>query len=177
MKILFFGRLGETIGREIDFDLPAEGCTVAQLRAALAEAHGELEAGTVRACIDREIVPESARVLPGQAVTGLFLDAYPGMTETSLEAIAADARARFAVSAVAIVHRSGAVAPGAPIVFAAAAALHRRAAFEAADYLMDRLKTDAAFWKREERADGAVWIEPRPSDRADRARWSDRCPE
>jgi molybdopterin synthase catalytic subunit len=113
----------------------------------------------------------------GQAVTGLFLDAYPGMTETSLEAIAADARARFAVSAVAIVHRSGAVAPGAPIVFAAAAALHRRAAFEAADYLMDRLKTDAAFWKREERADGAVWIEPRPSDRADRARWSDRCPE
>jgi molybdopterin synthase catalytic subunit len=109
----------------------------------------------------------------GDEVTGLFLDAYPGMTEASLEAIAADARARFQISAVAIVHRCGAVAPGAAIVFAAAAARHRRAAFDAADYLMDRLKTDAAFWKREDKADGAVWIEPRQSDRADRARWGD----
>jgi molybdopterin synthase catalytic subunit len=109
----------------------------------------------------------------GAAVTGLFLDAYPGMTEKSLAAIAADAGARFQVSAVHIVHRCGAVAPGAPIVFAAAAARHRRAAFEAADYLMDRLKTDAAFWKREQRLDGAAWIEPSEADRADRARWSD----
>jgi molybdopterin synthase catalytic subunit len=113
----------------------------------------------------------------GKKVTGLFLDCYPGMTEASLEAIAADARARFQISAAAIVHRSGAVAPGAPIVFAAAAAPHRRAAFDAADYLMDRLKTDAAFWKREDRADSSAWIEPRPSDRADRARWSEPCPE
>ena len=109
----------------------------------------------------------------GEAVTGLFLDAYPGMTEKSLDAIAADALARFAISAVHIVHRSGAIAPGAPIVFAAAAATHRRAAFEAADYLMDRLKTDAAFWKREQRLDGPVWIEPSEGDRADRARWSE----
>ena len=113
----------------------------------------------------------------GKKVTGLFLDSYSGMTEASLEAIAADARARFAVSAVAIVHRGGAVAPGAPIVFAAAAAAHRRAAFEAADYLMDRLKTDAAFWKREDGVDGARWIEPGEADRGDRARWSDPCPE
>ena len=109
----------------------------------------------------------------GAALTGLFLDAYPGMTEASLEAIAQDARARFAISDVAIVHRCGAVAPGAPIVFAAAAARHRRAAFEACDYLMDRLKTDAAFWKREDGAAGPVWIEPSDADRADRARWSD----
>ena len=108
----------------------------------------------------------------GAAVTGLFLDSYPGMTEKSLEAIAADALARFAISAVHIVHRSGEVAPGAPIVFAAAAARHRRAAFDAADYLMDRLKTDAAFWKREQRVDGGSWIEPSDADRADRARWS-----
>jgi len=108
----------------------------------------------------------------GEAVTGLFLDAYPGMTETSLEAIAAGAFGKFGISAVHIVHRCGAIAPGAPIVFAAAAASHRRAAFEAADYLMDRLKTDAAFWKREERLDGATWIEPSDADRADRARWS-----
>ena len=64
MKILFFGRLGETIGREIQFDLPKGGCTVAELRAALAERHEGLAAQSVRACIDREIAPESALVLP-----------------------------------------------------------------------------------------------------------------
>lgn len=68
MKILLFGRLGETIGREIDFDLPDSGCTVAELRAALAETHDGLAAGSVRACIDHEIAPESAMVLPGQEV-------------------------------------------------------------------------------------------------------------
>jgi molybdopterin synthase catalytic subunit len=107
----------------------------------------------------------------GEPVTGLFLDAYPGMTEKSLDAIASDALARFAISAVHIVHRCGEIAPGAPIVFVAAAAPHRRAAFEAADYLMDRLKTDAVFWKREQRLDGASWIEPSDADRADRERW------
>lgn len=107
----------------------------------------------------------------GKKVTGLFLDAYPGMTEKSLDAIAADALGRFAVSAVHVVHRCGDIPAGAPIVFAAAAAPHRRAAFEAADYLMDRLKTDAAFWKREQRVDGPTWIEPTDADRADRGRW------
>ncbi|HKR24804.1 MAG TPA: molybdenum cofactor biosynthesis protein MoaE [Allosphingosinicella sp.] len=113
----------------------------------------------------------------GGAVTGLHLDFYPGMTEASLQAIAADALARFQVSAVRVVHRCGDVAPGAPIVFAAAAAPHRRAAFEAADYLMDRLKTDAVLWKREDGIDGSRWIEPSEADRADRARWSGRCPD
>ena len=106
-------------------------------------------------------------------MTGLFLDVYPGMTEKSLDAVAADALARFAISAVHIVHRCGEIVPGTAIVFAAAAAPHRRAAFEAADYMMDRLKTDAAFWKREQRLDGPVWIEPSETDRADRARWSE----
>jgi molybdopterin synthase catalytic subunit len=106
-------------------------------------------------------------------VTGLFLDSYPGITEASLEAIAQDALDRFAVSAVCLVHRCGRIAPGEPIVFAAAAALHRRAAFEAADYLMDRLKSYAAFWKREDGVGGSNWIEPTAGDRADRARWSD----
>jgi molybdopterin synthase catalytic subunit len=109
----------------------------------------------------------------GNKVTGLFLDAYPGMTEKSIEAIAADALARFEVGAIHIVHRCGEIAPGAAIVFAAAAAPHRRAAFEAVDYLMDRLKTDAALWKREQKLGGPVWIEPSEADRADRARWSD----
>ena len=109
----------------------------------------------------------------GNAVTGLYLDSYPGMTEASLAAIADDALARFPVSAVRIVHRCGSLGPGEPIVFAAAAARHRRAAFEAADYLMDRLKTDAMFWKREDGVDGSRWIEPTDADRQDRARWSD----
>ena len=60
-----------------------------------------------------------------------------------------------------------------PIVFVAAASTHRRAAFEAADYMMDRLKTDAVFWKREDSVDSSSWIEPTEMDRAERARWSE----
>jgi molybdopterin synthase catalytic subunit len=108
----------------------------------------------------------------GAAVTGLFLDHHPRLTERSLADIAEAAAARFGVSAVRVVHRCGTVPAGEPIVFAAAASRHRRAAFEAADYLMDRLKTDAMFWKREDAADGPRWIEPRAEDHADRARWS-----
>ena len=107
----------------------------------------------------------------GAPVTGLFLDHHPRLTQSSIEAIAADATARFGVSAVRVVHRCGAIAPGEPIVFAAAAAQHRRAAFDAVDYLMDRLKTDAMFWKREDGESGAVWIEPTEADEAARARW------
>jgi molybdopterin synthase sulfur carrier subunit len=68
MKILFFGRLGETIGREIHFDLPAGGCTVAELRATLARTHKGLAAESVRACIDHEIAPETALVLPSHEI-------------------------------------------------------------------------------------------------------------
>ena len=106
-------------------------------------------------------------------VTGLYLDHYPGFTERSLEDIAADAAARFPVSDIRVVHRCGAVAPGEVMVFVAVAAPHRRAAFEAADYLMDRLKTEAAFWKREDGPTGSRWIEPTEQDHTDRARWSD----
>ena len=107
----------------------------------------------------------------GAPIERLFLDHHPRLTEQSLEEIAASAE-RFGASAVRIVHRCGAIAPGEAIVFVAAAAPHRRAAFEAVDYLMDRLKTDALFRKREDGVDGAAWIEPTEADRADRARWS-----
>ena len=109
----------------------------------------------------------------GTTVTSLFLDHYPGMTEQSLQEIADAALAHFNVSAVRVVHRCGEVAPGEPIVFAAAASRHRRAAFLAADYLMDRLKTEAMFWKKERGLDGERWIEPSEADRADLARWSE----
>ena len=75
-----------------------------------------------------------------------------------------------------MVHRCGEISPGETIVFVAAAAPHRREAFAAADYLMDRLKTEAAFWKRETGPAGARWIEPLDEDRAARARWKDETP-
>lgn len=109
----------------------------------------------------------------GRHLTGLYLDHYPGMTEASLSKITADVKGRFDVSEVVVVHRCGPVAGGEPIVFAAAAAPHRRSAFLAADYLMDRVKTDAAFWKREDGVNGSRWIEPTEEDRADRDRWGE----
>jgi molybdopterin synthase catalytic subunit len=107
----------------------------------------------------------------GAAVEGLHLDHYPGVTEASLMRIAQEASARFTIAHSWIVHRCGFVAAGEPIVFVAAAAAHRRVAFEAADYLMDRLKTEAAFWKREDGASGQHWIEPTDQDHVDRGRW------
>lgn len=108
----------------------------------------------------------------GAEVTGLFLDHHPNLTERSLKEIAEDAARRFEVSAISIVHRCGDVSVGEAIVFVAAAALHRRVAFAATEYAMDRLKTDAVFWKREDAVDGPRWIEPTMVDQADRARWS-----
>lgn len=98
--------------------------------------------------------------LEGRALSGLFLEHHPRLTLQSLETIGADALARFDVSHVWVVHRAGSVWPGESIVFAAVASSHRRAAFEAADYLMDRLKSDAFFWKCEDHSAGSIWIEP-----------------
>ena len=108
----------------------------------------------------------------GEEVAGLFLDHYPGMTERSIEEIAQAGAERFDVSDVLVIHRCGAIGPGEAIVFVAAASRHRAAAFAAADYLMDRLKTEAAFWKREDGAGTSRWIEPTEGDRERRARWS-----
>lgn len=107
----------------------------------------------------------------GASVSTLELDHHPGLTEPAIAAIGAEAAARFALADVMIVHRFGVLAAGEAIVFVAAAAPHRRAAFDAVDYMMDRLKTDAPFWKREQRSDGAHWLEARDSDREARARW------
>lgn len=107
----------------------------------------------------------------GEAVERLFLQHHPRLTERSLSEIAGAGAERFGVSAVDVVHRCGALSPGEPIVWVATASPHRRAAFEAADYLMDRLKTEALFWKREDAAQGAKWIEPTADDYGARARW------
>ena len=105
------------------------------------------------------------------AATALELEAYSGFTEREIGRIAADAKARFGLDDFAILHRVGRIAPGEPIVFVATAARHRRAAFEACDYLMDYLKSRAPFWKKEHGPDGARWVEPRAQDHADIARW------
>ena len=112
--------------------------------------------------------PESRE---GNAVDAVVLDHHPTLTRQSLEDIAVACAERFDVSHVRVVHRCGTVPAGEPIVFAGASSIHRRAAFDAADYLMDRLKTEAVFWKREVGDDGAQWIEPTEADFTDRERW------
>ena len=112
--------------------------------------------------------PESRE---GNAVDAVVLDHHPTLTRRSLEAIAVACAERFDVSHVRVVHRCGTVPAGEPIVFAGASSIHRRAAFDATDYLMDRLKTEAVFWKREVGDDGAEWVEPTEADLVDRDRW------
>ena len=106
----------------------------------------------------------------GDAAT-LHLDAYPGFTEAEIARTEAAAVARFGLQDSLIVHRWGAVSPGEPIVFVATAAAHRRAAFEAADHLMDYLKSRAPFWKRSAGPQGERWIDPSAQDYEDAARW------
>ena len=148
---------------------------VAQLRAESMDPAAELAAISGAALDDGAIVSfvgiARGHSSAGSPVDRLVLEHHPQMTQKSLENIGGDAADRFPVNHVRIVHRYGAIVPGEPIVFAAAAAAHRRAAFEAADYLMDRLKTEAIFWKREESPAGSQWIEPTETDYADRSRW------
>ena len=103
----------------------------------------------------------------GGATQWLELEAYPGLTDVEIGRIAEAARVRFDLQDVLIVHRVGVITPGEAIVFVATASAHRRAAFEAADHLMDYLKSRAPFWKKEIGPDGARWIEPTAQDLRD----------
>lgn len=106
-----------------------------------------------------------------KGVSALELTHYEPLTLPGMEALADAVLERWRVDGILICHRTGLLRPGEPIVLVAAAARHRRKAFEAADYAMDHLKSDAWFWKREQRGDGWHWIEPRAQDHADLARW------
>jgi len=104
-------------------------------------------------------------------VEELFLEHYPVATEKALNDLAAEAVQRWSLAAATVIHRVGAMTPGARIVFVGTAAAHRAAALEACAFLIDRLKTDAPFWKRETRGQDARWVGERDSDRDAADRW------
>ena len=108
----------------------------------------------------------------GSSVTGMTLEHYPGMTEQELTRVEAEAKQRWPLQASLIVHRVGTLKPGDNIVLVVTASAHRAAAFAAAEFLMDYLKTRAPFWKKETHADGSErWVESRDSDDTAAARW------
>lgn len=106
------------------------------------------------------------------AVSAIELEHYPGMTERALAAIVDEAAARWPLLGITVIHRIGHLPAGAPIVLVAVASSHRAAAFEAASFLMDYLKTRAPFWKKEWVAGVAHWVEAKDSDVAAAGRWA-----
>jgi len=105
-------------------------------------------------------------------VEALELTHYEPLTLAGMDALADEALARFDLMGILVAHRVGTMLRGEPIVLVSAAARHRRAAIQAVDFAMDHLKSDAWFWKREKRGGQWRWIDPRPEDHADLARWS-----
>ena len=107
----------------------------------------------------------------GHAIQGMTLEHYPGMTESALEEICAQASARWKVLDVVVIHRVGKLVPGDRIVFVGVASAHRGDAFEACEFIMDYLKTRAPFWKKEATPEGSRWVEARASDDEAAGRW------
>ncbi len=109
-------------------------------------------------------------------LSALELEHYPGMAEAELEILAQEALSRWTLKGLVIIHRHGIIVPPAPIVFVATASAHRRDAFEAADFVMDYLKTRAPLWKKQHFTDGSSssWVEAKGSDDAAADRWSEK---
>jgi molybdopterin synthase catalytic subunit len=140
-----------------DFDLGAE---VAALRA------GDAGVGAVASFIgtvrDRN---------DGQGVSAMELEHYPGMTERAIEAMIDEAFRRFEILGARVIHRVGLLQPQDQIMMVAVTSAHRGQAFQACEFLMDYLKTQAPFWKKEQTPEGARWVDARSSDDAAIARW------
>lgn len=112
------------------------------------------------------------RVRGDGGLTELFLDHHPVLTVTGLEELASEAKKRWGISALTLIHRVGGMAPGETIVLVLASSAHRAEALAATEFLIDRLKTDVMLWKRETFADGRVaWVEPRDGDHGRAERW------
>ena len=140
-----------------DFDLSAE---VAALRARDKGVGAVCSfVGTVRARND------------GQSVSTLELEHYPGMTEKAIEAMIDEAHRRFDILGARVVHRVGLMQPLDQIVLVAVTSAHRGQSFQACEFIMDYLKTQAPFWKKEQTPEGARWVDARVSDDAALARW------
>ncbi|MDV2858443.1 molybdopterin synthase catalytic subunit MoaE [Oceanimonas sp. CAM02] len=107
----------------------------------------------------------------GDAVSGMTLEHYPGMTEHALEQIVAEANSRWPLLACRVIHRVGALELGDQIVFVGVASQHREAAFEACHFIMDYLKTRAPFWKKERTTDGERWVDAKRSDTDAASKW------
>src|ERR1700761_2438103 len=145
--------------------LPREGFDAAAEAAALPRARSDIGAVVTFTgiCRDHEA---------GEGVAALTLEHYPGMAEEEIARHVDEAKARWPLLGVTVIHRYGRFVPGDNIVLVVTASTHRAAAFEAAEFLMDYLKTSAPFWKREETADGGDWVEARAHDDAAAARWT-----
>ena len=149
-----------------DFDLSAE---VAALRA------GDLRVGAVCSFVgtvrDRHAHLERGSTVAQGEVQSLELEHYPGMTEKAIEAMVDAALERFDIYAARVVHRVGLLMPTDQIVLVAVSSAHRGESFAACEFLMDYLKTQAPFWKKEVTPEGARWVDARVSDDAALARW------
>ena len=110
----------------------------------------------------------------GEPIAALTLEHYPGMAEAEIEWHVAEARARWPLLGVTVIHRHGRIVPGEDIMMVATSSSHREAAFAAAEFLMDYLKTRAPFWKQVEKPSGAAWVEAKATDDAAAGRWSGR---
>jgi molybdopterin synthase catalytic subunit len=112
----------------------------------------------------------------GTPIGALTLEHYPGMAETEIARHVEEAQARWPLLGVTVIHRYGRLTPGEAIVLVATASIHRQAAFAAAEFLMDYLKTRAPFWKQVDAAGGARWVEAKATDDAAAERWSAQTP-
>lgn len=110
----------------------------------------------------------------GEPIAALTLEHYPGMAESEIERHVAEAAERWPLLGVTVIHRYGRILPGEDIVLVATASSHRQAAFAAAEFLMDYLKTRAPFWKQVEKADGKTWVDAKAADDAAAERWTAR---
>ncbi len=140
-----------------DFDLSTE---VAALRAG--------DAGVGAVCSFVGTVRDRSE---GSGVSAMELEHYPGMTERAIEAMVDSAFTRFDIRGVRVIHRVGLLQPGDQIVLVAVTSAHRGQSYQACEYLMDYLKTQAPFWKKETTPEGARWVDARVADDAAAARW------